>query len=64
MSERENDPQIPRSALANRLAAATGVTHPEAEELLTKIGTKWSSLLREAERLQRYRRLGIAAYWC
>lgn len=42
-----------RAWLAKRLVQETGITEAEASDLVTMLGTDWSSLLREARLLKR-----------
>lgn len=51
----EKDVQAKKSVLAGRLIAATGITGPEADTLISTIGSDWSSLFREAKVLMRNR---------
>lgn len=44
-------PQL--DALAGRLVAESGISEVQAKELVTLLGTDWSSLMREAKLLLR-----------
>jgi hypothetical protein len=43
-------------SLAQRLAKETGITEPEAADLVIVLGTIWSSLVREARVIRRRRK--------
>jgi hypothetical protein len=43
-------------SLAQRLAKETGITESEAADLLSVLGTNWSSLVREARVIRRRRK--------
>jgi len=47
--------QSARDALIDRLVAETGITRDEATELVDLIGPNWTSLIREAELLNKTR---------
>jgi hypothetical protein len=54
-AETEKASQARKAALAGRLVASTGITSAEALDLITMLGTDWSSLVREAMLLVRSR---------
>jgi hypothetical protein len=43
-------------SLAQRLAKETGITESEAADLVSVLGTNWSSLVREARVIRRRRK--------
>jgi hypothetical protein len=46
--------------LAQRLAKETGITESEAADLISVLGTNWSSLVREARVIRRRRKSVIS----
>ena len=54
MGEENDDARKAREvALAGRLVAATGITTSQATDLISVLGSDWSSLVREATNLKR-----------